>query len=410
MQTWSITARIRNKLMHICNGNSPNQTDQIILSVANTNGLSTEGRWEQVLQRCEGVTIISETHCTDVVQKSLPFRAVDFQVIWGAPVRKGSRSGVALLIKRGCFWQAKAVPLHDSPCKKYYDEGRLVVGQVFYKGGTRSLLIYGLYGHAGARWDQPRKDLVEAMLTDIAQDIVSRGSTAAIIAGDFNVQVCESRLIKKNLHTTTWFDAVAFGTPTEQIKQTSHAKNGSRIDMLFANDIAARLLTSYKVVPGVLPKDHSEVLVTMTLPVGHQCKYVPHQPNEHFDIPYDKPPAMYHPPVIDCNKTLSPLLARGDIDSAFKEWCNLAQSCLRKIPRTKNNCTVYDQGTSRGSIRFQKQCAFPKQREAHTLNLHSRRIAVAIGRIDELARARVHGAQSQRTWKNLAKVLVSLQP
>ena len=69
------------------------------IKVANTNGLSAPGRWEQVLKRCTGITVLSETHCTAAMQKSLPFSAQDYRILWGSPVSKGSRSGVAFLIK-----------------------------------------------------------------------------------------------------------------------------------------------------------------------------------------------------------------------------------------------------------------------------------------------------------------------
>lgn len=277
---WFIAARIRNRCMHIVNGNSPEipSKNAVKICVANTNGLSREGRWEQILSRCEDITVLAETHCTSMMQKSLPFSAKDFHVFWGAPVSKGSRSGVAFLVRKGSFWNIRPVSFTDSPCQKQYEEGRFHAVQLFFQKGDRSIIIYGIYSFAGARWEQARKDAAEAMYQDIAQDIVSRGSIPACVAGNFNLQVQESRLLQKYINTGTWIDAINYGEISEQTKLTSHKNNGSRIDMLFANPSAAELLTNYKVKPGVLPHDHSEVHVQMNMPIGAQCRYLPCQP------------------------------------------------------------------------------------------------------------------------------------
>ena len=45
----------RNRITHILNGN-------IRMIVANTNGILADGRWENILNRCEDITLLSETH------------------------------------------------------------------------------------------------------------------------------------------------------------------------------------------------------------------------------------------------------------------------------------------------------------------------------------------------------------
>ena len=410
VKTWSICSRIRNKLMHILFGNSPEHSSKnaINICVANTNGLSKEGRWEQILERCKDVTILSETHCTAVMQKALPYSAKDFHVFWGAPVNQGSRSGVAFLVRKGSFWNVRPISFDQSPCLKRYNDGRLHAVQVFYNKGERSIIIYGIYGVAGARWEQVRKDAAEAMYQDIAQDIISRGSIPACVAGDFNVQIQESRLLQKYINTGTWIDAANYGSTTEQAKLTSHKNNGSRIDMMFANPFAAELITNYRVKPGVLPQDHSEVHVQMSLPVGAQCRYIPCQPNNHNDVPYDNPTPHHTPPHIDSVKPIRPFLQVGDIDGAFQAWCHLAQAWLCRIPHTCANHVTYDNPGKRGCVRFQKQCAFPKQVAAHSLNIHCRKIAMALARVHEILRTQVWGTQVRNTWYNLNKVKPSL--
>ena len=57
-----------------------------------------------------------------------------------------------------------------------------------------------------------------------------------------------------------------------------------------------------------------------------------------------------------------------------------------------------------------KSSVLSRVKPTHTLNLHSRRIACALGRVQELQKIVTHGTQSQNTWKNLRKVIPSLKP
>ena len=401
--------------MHILIGNtvSNNQPHEHIsfnLIVANTNGLTVKGRWEQILSRCNDFTALVETHCTEHMQKSLPFVAKDFHILWGAPIKQGARTGVAALVKKGCCWNTKIVSLTNSPCEKYFNIGRLLLVQLFYGKGNRSILIYIVYGQAGSRWEQSKKDELESMIAAITHDMNGRGSIPALIVGDFNIQISESNLLQKLLFTKQWYDANCLGSADEKVKNTSHKNSGSRIDFVFANTMAVGLLKTYQVVPGVLPDDHSEVHVTISLPRSTQVRYVISQPNQHLSTPYDEIPHEYVPPTIDSIAAVSKHLQKNNIDCAFQSWCSLAQEWLCKIPHTSGTSVQFDSGKHRGQVRFQKQCAFPRQTHAHTLNLHSRRIACALGRVQELQKIVTHGTQSQNTWKNLRKVIPSLKP
>ena len=360
---WCIAAKIRNKLMHMCHGNTQNT---FTLCVANTNGLSAEGRWEQVLNRCQSFTALTETHCTAPMQVSLPYVARDFHMHWGAPIQQGSRSGVAALVKKGSVWQSKTVSLENTPLDKYHKAGRLLLVQIFYGCGSRSMLIYILYGPAGARWEQTKKDEIEQIITDISLDIASRGSVPVCIVGDFNIQVSESRLLQKLLQTRQWFDAHQLGSLEEQQKNTSHTKNGSRIDFVFTNMLASTLVTTYKVVPGVLPQDHSEVHVTFNLPRSKQVRYVVSLPNKHISASYDNVPDNYISPLVDSTTKIRQHLRRNHIDEAFQSWCDIAQDLLKRIPHTQSGQVLYDTGRHRGQVRFQKQCLF-QNRPKHIL-------------------------------------------
>lgn len=343
------------------------------------------------------------------MQKYLPYSAKDYHVIWGHPVSKGSRLGVAILVHKAKAWHVKPISLTGTPCQSYYEQGRLVVAQVVAGSGNRSFIIYAIYGHAGARWDADRKKELKSMLKHSGDNVASRGATPAFITGDFNIQVTESLYIQSLLRTKLFMDAKDWGTPVEQIKHTSHKQNGSRIDLCLANQSGSMLLTNYKVCDGILLKDHSELHIDINLPIGKQWRNIPVQPNVNTNIPYDSPPRNYIPPSIDICAKIGSFLSQGDIDKAFATWCSTAEDCLKQIPHTNQNSeTTYDTGSSRGKIRFQKQCMFPNQPNAQTLNLHARRIAQALSRARDLLRANLQLHQSHNTWKNLAKAVPSI--
>ena len=44
--------------------------------------------------------------------------------------------------------------------------------------------------------------------------------------------------------------------------------------MVLANKVAARLLESYRVVPGISSTDHSEVMVGLHVPLACQTRYI----------------------------------------------------------------------------------------------------------------------------------------
>ena len=121
----------RNDLVHALNGN-------IRMIVANTNGVSVTGRWESILNRCQDFVVLIETHCTNNMQKSLPYSAQDYHVVWGHPVSKGSRSGVAILVHKAKAWTVKQISLVGTPCHTYYEQGRLVLAQVVVGNSSRS--------------------------------------------------------------------------------------------------------------------------------------------------------------------------------------------------------------------------------------------------------------------------------
>lgn len=116
--------------------------------------------------------------------------------------------------------------------------------------------------------------------------------------GDLNIQVSESTVLQRQLRTGDFFDAHSWGSSLDKNKVTSHKGKGSRIDMILANKVAARLLESYRVVPGISSTDHSEVMVGLHVPLACQTRYISCLVGNR--VKNQQPPKDYIPPMVTC--------------------------------------------------------------------------------------------------------------
>jgi exonuclease III len=197
---------------------------------------------------------LTETHCTEFLQKSLAFDPKEFSVIWGAPVPTKSRSGVMCIARKKSLWAIKALPFLEPECQKFFDDGRLILVQGYRGKGERSFLIYGIYGHAGSRWDADKKKQTHAMLYAVCRDMVARGPQIAYIIGDFNFQIDESDPLQTYMRAGFLYDAAMWGPQGTVPANTCHKGAGSRIDLILMTHQASRLCQDYVVVPGFSEK------------------------------------------------------------------------------------------------------------------------------------------------------------
>ena len=77
-----LAAAVRNKQMHILNGNSPSAP--FSLHVCNINGLQQAGRWEFITDHLNDFMAITETHATVLVQTGLEKKigGSNYGIIW----------------------------------------------------------------------------------------------------------------------------------------------------------------------------------------------------------------------------------------------------------------------------------------------------------------------------------------
>ena len=384
-----LLATVRNKLMHALHGNT---SFSFSLAAINPNGLNAPGKWATIASMAEDVVAISETHATIKSQKLLRDAGEDRQVFWGAPVGEKSRCGVAFLVRKSCAWAIREVKLIDK-CGKYYSQGRLHAIQLFRGDGKRSVMLYCVYGHVGARWEADKRTFLHEMLEGIFEDVAMRGGIPAAIVGDYNIEVGESALIQRYLRCD-WHDAATWSTQPSADMITSMKGKGSRIDLCLMNREAAGLCRSCVTKDAPVRTDHRVVTVGFDWPLACQVRYL--VKNVGIKCKYQHPPRDYVPPVVD-SFDVRRALARDDVNGAFDAWCRKADKLLKAIPVMGGDGDVRDEGHGRGRVRFQKLCQYPPVAEQGAMTLRLRQIAAALRRSEELLHMDVYGYRAQQT-------------
>ena len=121
--------------------------------------------------------------------------------------------------------------------------------QIFRGSGQRSLLIYVVYGLAGARWEQQKKNETLKMLKEVQKDAAMRGDVAAIICGDLKVEPTTVQEFMAEMKTG-WNDAAHWGTDGFDESPTCTKGKGSGIDWALMNRAVSVMLKAYDVQKG----------------------------------------------------------------------------------------------------------------------------------------------------------------
>ncbi|CAE7437407.1 unnamed protein product [Symbiodinium sp. CCMP2592] len=385
--------------MHAVNGNSVADHSVFAVAAINSNGVSAPGKWMNLCGMHEDVVAICETHATAKTQKALNDTDEKRQVFWGAPVVSTSRCGVAFLVKKSCNWAVRPLAF-QGPCSAHYRGGRLHAIQLFRGKGKRSCIVYCVYGHAGARWESSKREMLHAMLRDIFQDAVTRGGVPIMIVGDYNIEIAESTYLQSCI-ACDWIDASRWCRQDAQSMLTSLKGGGSRIDMCIMNQSAASLCADCRICDAVVRTDHRVVTVVFRWPLAAQTRYLV----KHVGLKgrYKDPPQQYLPPPVS-SFDVRQLLARHELHEAFGVWCRDAEKLLLSIPMVVDGVDTFDEGHGRGKVRFQKLCRYPAVAQETAMTLRMRQLASAIRRSEELMLMSAFGYRAEQTWRNIRKV------
>lgn len=398
-------SRTYNALMRALNGNTVHHDDQARISTYKSNGLSAIGRWQQILDRDFDICILTETHCSEKLQKSLAIDTGHFHLIWGTPVPETSRAGVMCIARRRKVRAVKAQNFLRPDCNPFHTQGRLILVQAYRGKGNRPfLLIYGIYGFSGARSDGDKKKQFHAMFKAICADLAMRGPQIACLIGDFNIQPSESERMQTYLRAGFLYDAYCWQSATTASGATCHKGASSRIDLILMNQQASTFCNSYHVLPGLNKKDHSEVQTALRIPLHAQHSKKVYTTGS--NLTYDRPPADYIEPVEPSHYNPTKLLSQHNLDTAWHYWSQKAERCLKQIPQTLEDQVTYDTGSRRGHIRLHKQVLFPKVVHGTVQSLKTKRLSQALARAEELRRSCAFGhAQQSKPMETISELL-----
>jgi hypothetical protein len=375
---WSKTlATAWNRLMRALHGNGL-PAGQVVMQAINCNGVRVRGRWAQVCSLEADILALTETHATDAAQKTLVHEAAGWNVHWGKPTEPSDRTGVAILVRSKAAWVTTSLDFKGTSVEKYVDAGRVCAVRVHGGSGKRSFLVYAVYGHAGARWSEGKKRVLEQMLKAVTEDAAARGGVAAYVLGDINVEVSESKYLQKILAHGGWHDAAAWGAHGLDGTHTSHKGAGSRIDLGLVNATGAALVRKYAVRPGIVPREHSAVEVVVAMPAAAQMRHAVRTVGA--GVEYEEAPEDYEPNKGETQpEGIRDALRAGDVDKAFGLWCKWSEELLREVPLRGGG---HVEGTGRGKVTWRRECVYPQEREAHAATLKTRRVAAAYRRAE----------------------------
>ena len=124
------------------------------ITFANVDGIRGSGRWAALQSLNSCMLNVSESHADSLLQASWGPSSNGWFHLWGAPSASHDQRGVSQHASCSAFWAARRVLWTPADlCHRFYLDARLTASFIWIGDGRRALLVYCLYGPAGARWD-----------------------------------------------------------------------------------------------------------------------------------------------------------------------------------------------------------------------------------------------------------------
>lgn len=214
-----------------------------------------------------------------------------------------------MLARKDKVWSVQPLSwTSEHPCFRFNQDGRLTAVQLWTGHGGISIVVYGIYGPSGARWETPKRQYFHSMLQAIEHDRIERGH--------FNLELDDSYPLKQCLRSRFWFDARERALPDNRDLPTCHVGKGSKIDHLFVSSSIFDQTFDFDVQNLPEFKDHSLVTAQIYAPAAAQMKTTLRQVCE---IPkLTKRTQNYNPLPSQISAKFSEAIVQNDVDQAFK--------------------------------------------------------------------------------------------
>ena len=372
---------------------------ELSLFFNNVNGLQQPGKWGMIQNLEHDVKILVETHATTYTQTAFSQDAKGSVVLWGQPVSQRDRTGVMAIVKQSAAWAVQQLAPQSERLKRYAGQGRLMILQIFRQSGQRSMIVYVVHGHSGARWEPEKRKAVVDLLEAVLEDSVSRGDVATTLVGDMNVEPGDVPTVMDKYRRSGWHDTALWGAPGDPQRSTSTKGKGARIDWALVNATAATTMRSFGVVEGVQAAEHDRhmaLTLGMAMPVGSQTWSMPKKVGSQKICL--KPPYGYEDTSCRRDARIGTALQAGHLEKAYSLWCRNAEAALATIPCTDNST---EGGHGRGKVRLRRVSTYPPEQQAAAAPLDSRQLAKALRRAQELMAMEVFGHRAAATKSNI---------
>ena len=355
----------------------------------NPDGIMRQTRGVALSALPADIIAISETHLTAEHHKLLGRNFYDFTTHWGAPAT--GKKGVGFLIRNNAVWAATPLkwgPNH--PCARHYHAGRLHAISIHSGKGNREVLLYVIYGIAGARWNSQLRHQTHQVIESVLADAAARG-LPALMGGDLNLEQHASDMLQR-LPLNGWSSIANHFNYEEQ--PTCYKGGQSHIDHVYANALATPLIADSFLGSRTGFADHVPILVQLRC--GPEAQTV--WRSRHYGyLPQDTGDVAIDPDTHSIGSGFQQALQDGDVTYAHRLWNHYAEKHLQSIARQLDASHEFKFG--RGSLRIDNYNLRPTTKNAHTVPLRARQLWRHICRMCEIIK-RPHGTVAARAWYN----------
>lgn len=180
------------------------------------------------------IIVLSETRLQSHLEHSESHLFQSFVCSWGLNPDQRHFAGTAVLARKEKFWSVQSLSwTSEHPCFRFHQDGCLTAVQLWTGHGGISIVVYGIYGPSGARWEKSKWQYFHSMLQAIEHDRIERGQIPSVLAGDFNLELDDSYPLKQCLRSRFCCDARERALPDNRDLPTCHVGKGSKIDHRF---------------------------------------------------------------------------------------------------------------------------------------------------------------------------------
>ena len=396
---WFISHRTRNKMNHIKFGN---HQPPIKVATLNIGGFAEPSKWLATKMLDVDVLAICETHLQHIVQHSLYLQFPNHHLVNSPGCDDRHFTGVSFLIKKSICWAYKSLQWpSDHPCHKFAQDNRLLGVQIWLGDGNQCIFICNLYLPSGARWEAHKKKYAHDCLKAVQQDLCERGDVVALVLGDMNLTLEDSKVLQAWKAKGPLIDTNCTAPAGFRWNATCHQGKGSRIDFILAYKSAIDLVQNYKVTRTSCSTNHSMISIDLDIPKASQVRRTQRSvaelpeldpPKSTSDILPDTLPSSFRTQLRSSNTT-----------EALQIWSQHAEKLLFQIANYQKH-EVQPTNIHRGQIKFHDIRNFPKVIDGQATTLKDRQIWKAECRAVECQKAQA-GYRRDKTWQKMSSII-----